>query len=144
MDHLKLAKQDFNKTWEYIDMKDRTEKQNEEMINTALSSREHWSHVGNASNFAIGDWQISKVYTLVGNGEKALEYAKKGFDNALETNDAFLIAFAYESIARSYMVLRDKENLEINLLKAEEVAKEIDDKGNREYLLGELKTIALS
>jgi len=54
--HRKMAVECFNKTWDFLKKKDRTPNDEQLMLNLAHSSRYHWSFVGKASNFAIGDW----------------------------------------------------------------------------------------
>jgi len=39
--HEKIAKETFNKTWDYLDKKDRTDEDNLNMIHTAHTSRYH-------------------------------------------------------------------------------------------------------
>jgi hypothetical protein len=35
------------------------------MIHSAHASRYHWQAVGDASDKAIGEWQISRVYSVL-------------------------------------------------------------------------------
>src|SRR2546422_10821891 len=54
--HRKMAVECFNKTWDYLRKKNRTPDDDRLMLNLAHSSCYHWSLVGKAPNFAIGDW----------------------------------------------------------------------------------------
>ena len=36
------------------------------MIHAAHASRYHWSQVGTKANLARGEWQVSRVYTVLG------------------------------------------------------------------------------
>jgi hypothetical protein len=74
--HRKMAAECFNKTWGYLEKKDRTPNDDQSMLNTAHSSRYHWSFAGEARNFAIGDWQISRVYSALNEPSLALHFAK--------------------------------------------------------------------
>ena len=75
----------FNEAWTYIDREDRTTEDDRSMLAAALGSLVCWRKVGTAKNFSISDWQVSRVYALLGDaplarhyGESALEYAKNG------------------------------------------------------------------
>ncbi len=54
--HRKVAVECFNKTWDYLEKKERTLSDEQTMLSLAHSSCYHWSFVGKARNFAIGDW----------------------------------------------------------------------------------------
>ena len=57
--HRKQAVSNFNRTWDLIDKQDRTFEEDMEMIHTAHASRFHWGVIGQAVNFARGEWQIA-------------------------------------------------------------------------------------
>jgi hypothetical protein len=57
----KLAARLFNETWRLLDKTDRTAAEDTLMIYCAHASRYHWEAVGDASNRAIGEWQISRL-----------------------------------------------------------------------------------
>lgn len=105
----KLAIRCFNKTWEYIDKQDRTPEENLEMIHCAHTSRYLWGLVGTPLQFQRGEWLISKVYYLVGSGERALVHAKACHDICVQNNIGdFDITFAFESLANAYKLLGDQ------------------------------------
>lgn len=142
--HEKLAKDLFNLTWDLLDKKDRSKNDDLKMIHTAHASRYHWGEIGEPLQFERGEWQISRAYSVIGRSEPALFHAKICLEiceeNAIEDFD---IAFAYEAFARAYAVAGDKINSKKYLDKANNAAKIIEDEGNRDYFLGELKTIEI-
>ena len=83
----KLAMDTFNKTWDLLDKTNRSEAENIEMIHTAHASRYHWEQVGTPLEFQRGEWQISRVYAVLGMGESALFHA----EIALKTCQEILI-----------------------------------------------------
>jgi hypothetical protein len=103
--HARIAKETFNRTWELLDKKDLTEDEAIEMVHTAHASRYHWGRVGTPVHHERGDWQISRVYAVIGRPELALEYARRCLDTC-EANGIgdFDIAFAYEAMARAHAV----------------------------------------
>ncbi|MFW9896405.1 MAG: hypothetical protein ACFFD7_11420 [Candidatus Thorarchaeota archaeon] len=142
--HEKLAKQNFNKTWDFLDKKDRTPEEDLEMIHTVHASRFHWGILvsegkGTALNLQRGEWIISRVYTVLERGEPALYHAKICLD-LTEKNDIgdFDLAFAYEAMARSSAVVGNKKDFEKYYQLAEEAAEKIKKKDDRDYFLDEL------
>jgi hypothetical protein len=75
-------------------------------------------------------------------GEAALFHAKKCLEICKENKIGdFDIAFAYEALARAYFVTGNEEKFSKYLSKAKKAAEEIEDQGNKDYVLGELATI---
>jgi len=140
--HKKEAIENFNGTWDLIDKQDRTHEENLDMIHKAHASRYHWGQIGEPLHFLRGEWQISRVYSLLNMAESALLHGKESL-RLCEENEIgdFDLAFAYESIARAYNIISDSENVELYKKKATEASELINDPGDREYLLNELKTI---
>lgn len=140
--HKRLAIDNFNKTWDFIDNKNRTKVQDIEMIHTAHASLFHWMQVGKAINFARGEWQISRVYNLLGMGESALLHGLRSLDICLENNIGdFDLAFGYETVSRAYKNLNDKANQNLYYEKALLATNEIKKKEDKDYTLRELKDL---
>jgi len=98
----------FNEAWSYIDLEARSQDEERMMLATALGSLACWRKVGNEKNFSISDWQVSRVYALIGDagqariyGESALRVAETG------TLEPFYVGFAYEALARAALVAGD-------------------------------------
>lgn len=143
--HKVQAIQNFNKTWDFIDLNDRSEEDNLQMVHTAHASRYHWGEVGTPLEFARGEWQISRVYSVLGMFESAFYHGKSSLDYCLKNNiKDFDLAFAYEAVARAYMVGNNHELMEKYLSLAREAAAQIAEKDDRDYLLSEIKTITIS
>lgn len=139
----KLAAHLFNETWRLIDKPDRTAEDDIMMIHTAHASRFHWQTVGNASNHAIGEWQISRVYSLLGLGASALYHGRL----CLELSERQALGpcskgCAHEAIARA-LSLDDKESARRHYQAACELAAAVEDPEDRNILESDLKTIAL-
>ena len=139
--HEQLAKELFNKTWDYLDMKQRSSEDEVNMIHSAHASRYHWGVVGEPLQFERGEWQISRVYSVMGRHEPALYHAKKCLEicKANQIGD-FDMAFAFEAVARAYNLAGDKVNYKKYYEKAKKAGEHIEDKGNKDYFLSELKT----
>ena len=149
--HRKMAAQLFNHTWGLIDKGEkRTLEDNDEMIHSAHASRYHWGEVVAAKtpktgpmNIERGEWQISRVYSLVKRPEAALYHAKRTLDivKANKIGD-FDLAFAYEAMARAYSLQSEKaEEVKKYLKLAKEAAEQIKKEDDKKYFLSELVTI---
>ena len=141
--HRKFAVDCFNATWDLIENQNRTPDDDVRMIHTAHASRYHWGEIGTALNFARGDWQISRVYSILYQGENALIYANNSLQICIDNNIGdFDLAFAYEAMARAYAILGDDEMLDRHLKLAKEAGEKIKKDDDKEYFLSELNTIS--
>lgn len=103
--HLKLAQELFNQAWELLDREERTPEEDELMVHTSHASRYHWSCVGNAQNFAIGDWQLSRIYAMLDRPEPASWYAGLSIETCVVNDlDPFYTAYGYEALARAFAI----------------------------------------
>ena len=138
-----LAAQLFNETWRLLDKADRTDEENTQMIHCAHASRFHWQAVGNATNRAVGEWQISRVYCVLGLGESALHHARLCMQqtdaNALKP---FHMAFAHEGLARA-LTLSDKAAARVHYQAALDLVEAIEDPEDRNLLQSDLQSIKL-
>jgi hypothetical protein len=105
--HRKVAVECFNKTWDFLKKKDRTPNDEQLMLNLAHSSRYHWSFVGKAGNFAIGDWQISRVYSALSQRDLAMHFAKTSLETCLKNDLSDILVSAYEGMARAYAIAKE-------------------------------------
>ena len=140
--HKKLAVDLFNRVWNLLDKADRTLEEADEMVHAAHASRHHWGVIGTPLEFERGEWQISRVYSVLGRPEAALHHAKRCLEICEANGIAdFDIAFAYEALARAHAVAGDKAKAEEYVASAEKATEAIEDEGNREYTLGEVASV---
>ena len=92
----------FNRSWDLLEMPDRSADDDAEMLAAAFASAWHWRQVGTAENIALGDHQISKVASHVGQPALALHYARRALE-AIEIGHFgnWQVAAAYEGMARA-------------------------------------------
>ena len=141
-DHRRLAVDLFNRTWELLDKNERTPAEVDEMIHAAHASRYHWSQAGTAVNLARGEWQVSRVYSVLGRGEPARYHARRSLVICQENNIRdFDLAFAYEALARAAVVLEDNKGVEEYLALAKEAGKQIVEQDDKDYFFTELEKV---
>jgi DNA-binding transcriptional MerR regulator len=140
----RLAADCFNKTWTLMEKSDRTPEEDDEMLHCAHASRYHWGEIGTAANRARGEWQCSRVYTVLGRAEPALHHARRCLavceaePGALEDWD---LPFAYEALARAHMVAGDAAETARCLERARSLGSAIVDDDDRALLEADLATI---
>lgn len=141
-EHRKFAVSLFNLTWTLLDKEERTEEENDKMAHAAHASRFHWGEIGTPLEFERGEWQISRVYSVLKRSEPALHHAKRCLE-LCKTNKIgdFDVAFAYEAMARAHAIAGNKSECERYIKLAKEAGEQIKKKEDRDYFFGELKTI---
>ena len=140
METRELAVRLFNGVWELLERPDRTPAEDDRMVHMAHASRFHWEEVGVAVNLARGEWQCSRVYTVVGRAEPALHHARRVLqvcrDNGIGDFD---LGYAYEALARAHALAGDADEARKWLARAREV--DVAEADDRELLLADLDTI---
>ena len=114
----KTAMQTFNDAWKYLDKKKMSKEEKITLLNLVHTSYYLWQQVPecNATNTSISLWQISKAYAHIGDGSCALLFAVQNIKHSkTKKTDGFYIAYAYESAARAYWILKEKKKAEINI-----------------------------
>jgi hypothetical protein len=146
--HRKMAVDLFNNTWNYLDKKDLTNEEKDDMVNSSHASRYHWGvRVAKGwdampINLGRGDWQLSRVYAVLGDGDRAVHYGKTYLAICeKEGVKDWDLAYAYEALARGYAVKGDSKNKDKYLKLAKAALNEVKDKETREMIEADLKTI---
>jgi DNA-binding transcriptional MerR regulator len=137
-----LAAAWFNRVWELIEKGDRSTTDDDEMINAAHASRLLWTGIGGAQNWAIGDWQISRVYSVLGRAEPAVFHARRCLAHSEHVEgQTWLLASAYEGLARAYAVAGDRAAASEWKAKAEQRLTEVEDPEDREIVERDIATL---
>jgi DNA-binding transcriptional MerR regulator len=143
-DERKLAAQLFNDTWALLQKESRTTEEDDRMIHMAHASRFHWDNVGDDQNRAIGEWQVARVYAILGRGEPALFHARRCLGYASRPGaDDWLAASAYEGLARAQAVGGDFEAARDSRDTALRLLEEIADPEDRKVVEGDIDTLPI-
>jgi hypothetical protein len=137
-----LAAEAFNKAWDYIDMEERSTEDTDAMLAAAFAQRYLWGTVGSALEIERAEWQLSRVYAVLGSGTECLRHAERCL-HIVEENDIkdFDLAFGHEAVARAHKVLGNEPEMREHRDKALAAAENVADKGDKEYTLSEIKSI---
>ena len=147
--HRKLAVELFNATWDLLDKQERTPDEEAAMLLKAHASRHHWAEVARLGGPSgpkqanIGDWQLSRVYAVLGDGRLARFFGERSLDayQAAPEMGSFYGAFSHEALARAARVLGDKARQAQHLAAATALSQEIEDEKNRAWLMQNLEDL---
>lgn len=140
--HGKFAVELFNLVWDLLDKGVRTPGEDDRMLHAAHASRYHWGEIGTPLEFQRGEWQISRVYSVLKSPEGAIRHARRCLEICQENGIGdFDLAFAFEALARAHAVASDPGGSHRYLQLAEEAGAGIEESGNRDYFMSELKTV---
>lgn len=140
--HRRLGIELFNHTWDLLDKANRTPQEADEMIHAAHASRFHWEKVGGPINHARGEWQISRVYAVLGRAEPALYHACRCLE-ICESNafGDFDLAYAYEAMARAHAVAGNAAGLAEFKTLAQEASEHILEVDDKKLFMIDLSTL---
>lgn len=137
--HKRFAVQLNNLVWSLLKKADRTDEENQTMINASHASLYHWSVIGEPVNFQRGEWLVSHVYAIMKRPEPALYHAARCVKLTEQHKLVdFDLAYAYEAQARAYAIAGDKGNCQKYTILAEEAGKKIKEEEDRKQFLSDL------
>jgi len=137
--HRTLAPRDFNHTWELLDRDELSREEEEEMLAATFSQRHHWYQVGTPRNWAIADWQVSRVAAVIGYADLARRFGERSLELSFEHDlGPFVTGFAHEAIARAAASVDDIETFTEHLELARAALAEIEDDEDRDLLAADL------
>ena len=141
--HRHFSSDCFNRTWKFIDMPARTPADDEAMALAAVASLWHWTQRADCTdqNLAIGHWQVSRVYALLGRREDAMRHAERCMAYS-ERLPPFYLGCAHEAIARAALAMGDVGRLREHLERARRCAAAVTDDAERGLLENDLRGLA--
>jgi hypothetical protein len=139
--HKKFAVDLFNLVWSLLGKKDRTKQEDDKMAHAAHASRFHWGVIGTSLEIERGEWQISRVFSVLHRPESALYHAKRCLEICTENNIGdFDIAFAYEAMARANASSGNKSEFEKYIQLAKEAGQKIKQKEDKDFFFSDLES----
>jgi hypothetical protein len=139
-----LAVDLFNRAWTLMETDERTEEQDDELINTAHASAYHWTQVGTPANRARSEWQLSRAYTVLDRPEPALHHARRCLAYCEENPEAIEdwdLPYAHEALARAHALAGEADVAGRHAAAAHELAAGVAGAEDREHLEADLGTL---
>ena len=138
-----MAKDLFNRVWDLLEQEDRTPEDDDTMLQAAYASRFHWGEVGEPVNWARGEWQISRVNSVLGRVDAAYYHARRCLELCQENAlSAFDEGYAYEALARAAALAGEVVEAERYRNEGRRLAEDIADEDERVLLLADLDDLA--
>jgi hypothetical protein len=140
--HRFLAANCFNRAWELIEKSDRSDEDDLEMLLCALASLWHWRQRPDCTdrNLSISFWQVSRVYSLLGEGGNARRFAELCLAKSRDETP-FYLGYALEALARAAMICGDREQMQKHLTEARRAAVLVEDPQDRATLERDLGSL---
>ncbi len=138
-DHRQLGVETFNEAWRLMESRE----DDDRMLHAAHASRFHWGEAPEheQANLGRGEWQISRVYVVLGRSEPAIWHAQRCLQHCEEAGIGdWDLAYAYEGLARSHALAENAEADEWKA-KARAAGDEIADPEDREHFDEDYKTL---
>ena len=129
----------FNETWRLM----RSREDDDRMLHATHASRYHWGEFPGheQANLVRGEWQISRVYTVLRRAEPAIWHAQRCFERCEEAGlRDWDIAYAYEALARAHALAGHAEAEEWKA-KARSAGDAIADAEDREHFDEDFATL---
>ena len=130
-EHRRLGVDLFNEVWSLMESR----ADDDRMLHAAHASRFHWGEAEDCKpeNLARGEWQVSRMYTVLGRAEPAIWHAQRCLDHC-EANGIgdWDLAYAYEALARAHALAGDGAGAEWKA-KARAAGDAIADPEDREH-----------
>ena len=123
---------------------ERTEEQDDELINTAHASAYHWTQVGTPANRARSEWQLSRAYTVLDRPEPALHHARRCLAYCEENPEAIEdwdLPYAHEALARAMRLPARRTLRGATRRRRAELAAGVTGAEDREHLEADLGTL---
>jgi DNA-binding transcriptional MerR regulator len=138
----KIASDLFNYVWTLLEKEDRSEREDDLMIDAAHASRFFWEEIGEPVNHARGEWQISRVYATLDRAEPALFHARRCLEICEEHGIGdFDLAYAYEALARAHGVAGEADAAVRYEAKARTAAERVEERDDRDLVVSDLETL---
>ncbi len=109
--HRKVAAECFNRAWDLLERR-RSGGDDLQLLHLSHASRYHWGLIGTPRNRAIGEWQLSRVYSELGHPELALQCARACLTTCKDNGLTDILHTAYEAIARAHTAAQDYRSAE--------------------------------
>ena len=113
----------FNRAWELIDKSPRTPEEDRQMLLLSLTSLYHWTQRDDRTprNLSVGYWQAARVLALLGQADKAREFAELCLEQSA-AEGPFYVGYAREALARAELVAGRSAHATEHLRRAQELA----------------------
>jgi hypothetical protein len=142
LNHRQLGVDLFNEVWRLMESRE----DDERMLHAAHASAYHWAEAPECEpkNRARSEWQVSRVYAVLGRAEPAIYHAERCLAICAahaENLEDWDLPFAYEALARAHRLAGMNQEADGYKQKAQELRDQIEDREDRDHLDEALATL---
>jgi hypothetical protein len=144
--HRYFAPTAFNLAWTFLDKPERTAEDADRLLEASYASLWHWRQRSDCSpaKLAIGYWQLSRIYAVLGRAADAERYGQLSLASANEDAQPFLRGYAFEALARASAAGGDSRACRERLEQARSWASQVEEEDERKGLEDDLTSISLA
>jgi glycerol-3-phosphate dehydrogenase len=139
--HRRLGIDLYNRTWTLMDSP------GDEMLHCAHASAYHWMQGGGTTaNRARSEWLCSRVYSILGRPEPALQHARRCLElveSAPAEMEDWDKAGAYEALTRAHLVAGQTEEARRCFALARAETEKIAEEEDRKHIEADLDALPL-
>lgn len=142
--HKYFSAECFNRAWDLIDKKDRSEADNVNMLALSMASLWHWTHRQDCTNenLSVAYWQVSRIFSLLHQPANARLFGELCLSASKDSSlPLYCLGYAYEALARAAILGGELDTAKDNIQKAKAVSETMKDPESRKMLLADLETI---
>ena len=132
-----------NRAWRLAELPSRTPAEREEMLHCAHASALHWAKVGTDANQARANMLLGQVHALVGEGKRALHYAREAFAfvSAQEDTPGWELAFAHAVLANAAAANDERSLHNTHYARAKALGSALNDDEERALFEATFRTV---
>jgi hypothetical protein len=142
----RLAADLYNRSWQLLELPNRTADQDDELIHVTHASCYHWGEVGGPPQRRTGENQCARVYAALGRAEPALHHAERCLELIRAAHDVedWELASAFEVLARAHATAGAQDDAERYAALARDELARITDREDRDLIAGQLAELQLT
>jgi hypothetical protein len=143
--HRYFAPTAFNLAWTFLDKPERTPEDADRLLEASYASLWHWRQRSDCdpAKLAIGYWQLSRIYAVLGRATDAERYGQLSLASANDDGKPFLRGYACEALARASAAVGDSRACRERLEQAQQWASRVEEADDRKSLEDDLASIPL-
>ncbi len=144
--HRRLAVDLFNRSWQLLELENRTPPQDDELIHVVHAAAFHWGEVGDEARRARSENQCARVYAALGRPEAALHHALRSLELVREGGEGFEdwdLATALEVVARAHLAAGNRAEAQHYAALAQSELDKVADPEDREIVASQLAELSL-
>lgn len=137
-----LAKRANGRAWELLGKAERSQEEDDELIEAAHASLYYWRQVESKVNLQRGLWLVAHAHTVLGNSIQAMRYARSCLALTQEHEGKmqdFDVAYAYEGISRALALAHDDEAARGYHAAARKAGERISDPEDKSIFMGDFE-----